>query len=163
MRHSGSIRVSVLDWLSMALVIVGAINWGLVGLGGFVGANWNVVNLLLGGFPAVESLVYVLVGLAGLVEVDVLPVGEQLAVELCGRFVSLLIGLGAVILDSVEGLLGFTETIHALDDRHLGVLVAVWTGVVPARHVPRVLWDVLVRALGTSGVRAIVISLEDMR
>lgn len=68
MRHSGSIRVSVLDWLSMALVIVGAINWGLVGIGNFVDANWNLVNVLLGSFPAVESLVYVLVGLAGLYE-----------------------------------------------------------------------------------------------
>jgi uncharacterized membrane protein YuzA (DUF378 family) len=30
------------------LVIVGAINWGLVGLGGFFGGNWNLVNMLLG-------------------------------------------------------------------------------------------------------------------
>ena len=68
MQYDGSIRASALDWVSLALVIVGAINWGLVGLGGFVGANFNLVNLLLGGVPVVESLVYVLVGLAGLYE-----------------------------------------------------------------------------------------------
>ena len=68
MQYDGRIRASALDWVSLALVIVGAINWGLVGLGGFVGSNFNLVNLLLGGFPAVESLVYVLVGLAGLYE-----------------------------------------------------------------------------------------------
>ncbi|HKJ60121.1 MAG TPA: DUF378 domain-containing protein [Halobacteriales archaeon] len=68
MQYEGRIRASALDWVSLVLVIVGAINWGLVGLGSFVGSNFNLVNLLLGGFPAVESLVYVLVGLAGLYE-----------------------------------------------------------------------------------------------
>ncbi len=49
-------------WL---LVIVGALNWGLVGLGDFAGSDWNVVNMLLGAWPQVESLVYVLVGASG--------------------------------------------------------------------------------------------------
>lgn len=48
------------------LVIIGAINWGLVGLGGFLGMNLNVVNLLLGSWPTVEYIVYLLVGVAGL-------------------------------------------------------------------------------------------------
>lgn len=68
MKTDGRIRTSPLDWTSLALVIAGAVNWGLVGLGQFFDANWNVVNLLLGSFPAVESLVYVVVGLAGLYE-----------------------------------------------------------------------------------------------
>jgi uncharacterized membrane protein YuzA (DUF378 family) len=46
------------------LVVIGGINWGLIGLGGFAGQNWNVVNLLLGSWPQVEWLVYVLVGLS---------------------------------------------------------------------------------------------------
>jgi uncharacterized membrane protein YuzA (DUF378 family) len=68
MHTDGRIRTNTLDWASLALVTVGAANWGLVGLGSLVNANWNVVNLLLGGFPTVEALVYVLVGLAGLYE-----------------------------------------------------------------------------------------------
>ena len=52
--------------LMMLLVVVGAVNWGLVGLGGFLGSNLNVVNLLLGSWPAVEWVVYILVGLSGL-------------------------------------------------------------------------------------------------
>lgn len=48
------------------LLVVGALNWGLVGLGGFMGSNLNVVNMVLGSWPQVEWLVYVLVGLAGL-------------------------------------------------------------------------------------------------
>lgn len=57
-----------LDWLTLALVIIGALNWGLVGIGMFVDANWNVVNLILGGAPTIEAIVYLLVGLAGLYE-----------------------------------------------------------------------------------------------
>lgn len=48
--------------LAFALVIIGALNWGLVGIGGFMGSNWNLVNLLLGAWPAVEWVVYILVG-----------------------------------------------------------------------------------------------------
>lgn len=63
-----SIRVTSLDWLTMVLVIVGAINWGLVGLGGFVGVNLNLVELILGFSPALVNLVFLLVGLAGVYE-----------------------------------------------------------------------------------------------
>jgi uncharacterized membrane protein YuzA (DUF378 family) len=53
--------------LSCVLIVVGALNWGLVGLGALVSSSdWNVVHMLLGSWPAVESIVYVLVGLAGL-------------------------------------------------------------------------------------------------
>jgi len=49
-------------WL---LVIIGAINWGLVGLGGFFGGDWNIVGLLLGKWMVLENIVYVLVGISG--------------------------------------------------------------------------------------------------
>ena len=54
-------RMNAIDWLSMVLVIVGAVNWGLVGL-----FRFNLVNALFGGIPVLESAVYVIVGLAGL-------------------------------------------------------------------------------------------------
>lgn len=47
-----------------ALVTIGALNWGLVGVGGFLGRDLNVVHMILGTWPAVESVVYILVGLA---------------------------------------------------------------------------------------------------
>ena len=48
------------------LVLIGAINWGLVGIGYWLGgANWNIVSMILGTWPVVENLVYVLVGLSG--------------------------------------------------------------------------------------------------
>ena len=48
------------------LVVVGAVNWGLSALGYFLKTNLNVVNLLLGSWPVVENVVYLVVGLAGL-------------------------------------------------------------------------------------------------
>lgn len=50
--------------IAWVLIIVGGLNWGLVGLGIFLGMNLNVVNMLLGGMPMIEALVYLLVGVA---------------------------------------------------------------------------------------------------
>ena len=61
-----------MDWLSMLLVIVGAITWGILGLTGLIsGDPLNVARLVIEGIflPAagevVLSVLYVLVGLAG--------------------------------------------------------------------------------------------------
>ena len=59
----------MMHMVAMILVWVGAINWGLIGLGGFMGANWNVVGMILGSWPMLEWLVYVLVGLSGVYEI----------------------------------------------------------------------------------------------
>lgn len=45
------------------LVIVGALNWGLMGLFGF-----NLVNTLLGAYPTIEKVVYILVGVSAVYE-----------------------------------------------------------------------------------------------
>ena len=42
------------------LVIVGALNWGLVGL-----LNLNIVHAVLGTMGGLENIVYILVGLSG--------------------------------------------------------------------------------------------------
>lgn len=53
--------------VALVLVVVGALNWGLVGLGMLMGkgADWNVVHMILGQWMTVEAVVYLLVGLAG--------------------------------------------------------------------------------------------------
>ncbi len=56
-----------LCFLTLLLVFVGGLNWGLVGLGGFLNKDLNVVHLLLGTWPQVEWALYLLVGLAALV------------------------------------------------------------------------------------------------
>lgn len=52
---------STLDWVALVLVIVGGVNWGLVGA-----FNFNLVNVILGSVAWLERLVYVLVGLSAL-------------------------------------------------------------------------------------------------
>lgn len=52
--------------VAWVLLLVGGINWGLVGAGMLAGGNWNVVNMLLGSMPTVEAVVYLLVGLSAL-------------------------------------------------------------------------------------------------
>ena len=53
--------MKVIDWVAMVLVIVGGLNWGLVGA-----VNYNLVESLLGAWPVVVKIVYGLVGLAAL-------------------------------------------------------------------------------------------------
>ena len=55
--------------VSWILVMVGGVNWGLVGLGGFMGSDWNLVHMILGSMPSVEWIVYVLVGLSAVYEI----------------------------------------------------------------------------------------------
>ena len=57
-----------LHMVAWILLIVGGLNWLLVGLGGFMGSDWNVVGMVLGSWPQVEWLVYVLVGLSAVYE-----------------------------------------------------------------------------------------------
>lgn len=48
-----------LDTVALVLVLIGALNWGLVGL-----FNVNLVTLVLGSMPGAEKIVYILVGLS---------------------------------------------------------------------------------------------------
>ena len=52
---------SALDWIALALMIVGGLNWGLVGA-----FNLDVVALLFGPMTVLTRAVYVLVGLAAI-------------------------------------------------------------------------------------------------
>ena len=53
------------------LLIVGGVNWGLIGLAMLMGndSNWNVVNLLFGSLPTLEAIVYILVGVAAVMKI----------------------------------------------------------------------------------------------
>jgi uncharacterized protein len=54
--------MKVVHAIAFVLVVVGAVNWGLIG----INESWNVVDMLLGKWPVVENIVYILVGLSGL-------------------------------------------------------------------------------------------------
>ena len=57
--------------IAKILVIVGGVNWGLVGLGMLLGkmGSWNIVHAILGSLPAIEAIVYVLVGVAAVMKI----------------------------------------------------------------------------------------------
>lgn len=52
-------NAKMLHMVTFLLVIIGGINWGLVGL-----LNFNLVTTIFGSWPAVEQLIYVIVGLS---------------------------------------------------------------------------------------------------
>lgn len=53
--------MKILHMVSFTLVVVGAINWGLVGL-----LQYNLVNTVFGA-TGLENIVYILVGASGVV------------------------------------------------------------------------------------------------
>jgi uncharacterized membrane protein YuzA (DUF378 family) len=54
-------RMNSLDWLSLALVIIGGLNWGLVGA-----FEFDLVAAIFGEMTIISRIIYVLVGLAAL-------------------------------------------------------------------------------------------------
>lgn len=52
---------NALDWVTLVLVIIGGLNWGLVGL-----FNFDLVAAILGDMSGVSRVVYILVGLSAL-------------------------------------------------------------------------------------------------
>lgn len=58
MMSSGMHTVHKIAWV---LVVIGAVNWGLVGI-----FDFNLVEAIFGGMPTVERVVYALVGVSGL-------------------------------------------------------------------------------------------------
>jgi uncharacterized membrane protein YuzA (DUF378 family) len=57
-----------LDVIAAALLVVGGLNWGLVGL-----FQLDLVATLFGGVPLISTAVYALVGLAALYQVAGMP------------------------------------------------------------------------------------------
>lgn len=53
--------MSGLAWVAIVLVIIGALNWGLVGL-----FNFNLVAAIFGSLSALSRIIYVLVAASGL-------------------------------------------------------------------------------------------------
>ena len=50
-----------LDYTALTLVIIGAVNWGLIGI-----FKLDLVNLLFGNMAWISRVIYTLVGLSGL-------------------------------------------------------------------------------------------------
>ena len=53
--------MNILKWISYSLVLIGALNWGLVGM-----FNFDLVAFLFGDMTLISRIVYSLVGIASL-------------------------------------------------------------------------------------------------
>ena len=53
--------MKILNLIALTLTIIGALNWGLIGL-----FNFNLVGFLFGDMTLLSRIIYLLVGLAGL-------------------------------------------------------------------------------------------------
>ena len=53
--------MKIVDTIALILIIIGAINWGLIGI-----FNFNLVETIFGGFSVLSRIIYILVGIAGL-------------------------------------------------------------------------------------------------
>lgn len=53
--------MKVIDKIALVLVIIGAINWGLIGL-----FNFNLVDSIFGAMSVLSRIIYTLVGISGL-------------------------------------------------------------------------------------------------
>ena len=56
--------MKALHMVTFLLTIIGGLNWGLVGLGGLMSSDWNLVHMIVGSMPTLEAVVYLLVGLS---------------------------------------------------------------------------------------------------
>ena len=61
-------KLSTLDWVALVLLIVGGLNWGLIGL-----FNYDVVANLLGFASILPRIVYAVVGLSAVYVAAVSP------------------------------------------------------------------------------------------
>ena len=59
--------MQTLQKVSLGLIIIGAINWGLIGL-----FDFNLVETLFGVDNVITKVVYALVGIAGIIDISLL-------------------------------------------------------------------------------------------
>ena len=59
--------MQLLKKIALVLIIIGAINWGLIGLFGF-----NLVETLFGIDTILTKIVYILVGISGIIDIALL-------------------------------------------------------------------------------------------
>ena len=59
--------MKIIDKVALILIIIGAINWGLIGL-----FRFNLVELIFGDMTVLARIVYSLVGISGLLGIKLL-------------------------------------------------------------------------------------------
>ena len=63
----GGYIMKVIDTIALILIIIGAINWGLIGF-----FDFNLVDTLFGTMSVISRIIYALVGISGLWGIKIL-------------------------------------------------------------------------------------------
>ncbi len=53
--------MKTIDYIALVLVVIGAINWGLVGI-----LDFDLVRVLFGDMSILSRIIYIVIGVAGL-------------------------------------------------------------------------------------------------
>ena len=62
--HKGGRFMKVINGIVLALIVIGAINWGLVGI-----FNFNLVDYIFGNGSVMSRIIYIVVAISGLINV----------------------------------------------------------------------------------------------
>jgi len=60
-------KLTSLDWITLILVVIGGVNWGLVGA-----FNFNLVDAIFGSMSFISRLIYILVGISAIYSITML-------------------------------------------------------------------------------------------
>ncbi len=52
-------KMNLIDWIVFLLVMIGGLNWGLVGA-----FNFNLVTFIFGKIPILVNIIYIIIGLS---------------------------------------------------------------------------------------------------
>ena len=58
--------METLQKVALALTVIGALNWGLIGI-----FNFNLVDTIFGNMSILSRIIYSLVGIAGLINIGI--------------------------------------------------------------------------------------------
>ena len=64
--------MKIIDKIALVLVIIGAINWGLIGI-----FDFNLVEMIFGNMTIIARIIYALVGISGLWAIKLLFDNDQ--------------------------------------------------------------------------------------
>ena len=65
-------KLNLFDYIALILVIIGAVNWGLIGF-----FRFDLINVIFGNMTLLSRLIYAVVGICGLYSISFLMRGKE--------------------------------------------------------------------------------------
>ena len=65
-------KLNLFDYIALILVIIGAVNWGLIGF-----FRFDLIHVIFGNMTLLSRLIYAVVGICGLYSISFLMRGKE--------------------------------------------------------------------------------------